>query len=226
MRSGDSGEFSRDEGKWRAQGDSNGSAPAQAGPARAAACSPRPADLLLPAVYGELRAMAQSLLAEERPDHTLQATALVHEAYLKLVDQSGARCQDQAHFFAVAAQAMRRILVDHARGKERQKRGGGHERRLLLADVCLTTLPRDIDLLALDEALEVLAAADLTDARIVEMRFFAGLKVREIAAVLGIAEKTVQRRWNYAKARLHQLLEGHPSETGNGHEPGAHSSLA
>ena len=172
--------------------------------------------------------MAQSLLAAERPDHTLQATALVHEAWLKLADQSGARWQDRAHFFAVAAQAMRRVLVDHARAKNRQKRGGG-QRPVLLSDFCRTVLPRDIELLALDEALDALAADDPVDAQIVEMRFFAGLKVREIAAVLGVNEKTVQRRWNYAKARLHQLIGGEGRNKVNGYEPPeppAHNALA
>lgn len=220
MRSEDSGEFSGGDAHGRSQGVSCTPAPVARLPARAA-------DDLLPAVYGELRAMAQSLLAEERPDHTLQATALVHEAYLKLADQSGAKWQDEAHFFATAAQAMRRILVDHARGKARMKRGGGLERRVLLSDVCRVALPRDIDLLALDEALESLAAGDPMDARIVEMRFFAGMRVREIANVLGVTEKTVQRHWNYAKAWLHRALDDvEPDLTGNGHEPGPLTKIA
>lgn len=163
--------------------------------------------------------MAQSLLAAERADHTLQATALVHEAWLKLAEQSGSRLVDRGHFFAVAAQAMRRILVDHARTRSRQKRGGG-ERRVLLSDICITPQPREIDVLALDEALQTLCREDATDARIVEMRFFAGLKVREIAAVLGVTEKTVQRRWNYCRARLHQLLAEDEGPGVNGHELG------
>jgi len=163
------------------------------------------ADGQLPAVYDELREMARSLLRSENPSHTLQATALVHETYLKLVGQDASRWRDRGHFFALAAQAMRRILVDHARGKNRIKRGGG-ERQLMLSDVCAISPQRDIDLLALDDALERLAKDDAMDARIVEMRFFAGLDVHEIAQILGVCEKTVQRHWNYARAWLYRAL--------------------
>lgn len=167
----------------------------------------RAADRLLPVVYEELRAMAQSLLHSEHPDHTLQATALVHEAYLKLAGQDDARWRNRAHFFAVAGQAMRRILVDHARGRRRIKRGGG-ERPLLLSDVCAITPQRDIEILALDEAMQQLAEGDPMDARIVEMRFFAGLEVAEIAEILGVSSKTVQRHWNYSRTWLYRALSG------------------
>jgi RNA polymerase sigma-70 factor, ECF subfamily len=171
---------------------------------------PRVAHELFPAMYGELRALAQSFLNDERPDHTLQATALVHEAYLRLIDQHSVTWQSREHFFSVAAQAMRRILVDHARTRNRQKRGGGN-RPLLLSDVCPAAPERDIDLVALDEAMGKLAADDPIDARIVEMRYFGGLTVQEIAQVLGVTEKTVQRHWNYAKARLHRALTANES---------------
>jgi RNA polymerase sigma factor (TIGR02999 family) len=158
---------------------------------------------LLPAVYDELRRLAAGYLRGERPDHTLQATALVHEAYLRLVDQREARWQSRAHFFAVAAQVLRRILVDHARGKRAGKRGGGR-RRVMLSDVTPVAPERDLDLLALDEALARLAVEEPIDAQVVEMRFFAGLTIEEVAEVLGVNEKTVRRHWNYAKAWLYR----------------------
>ena len=164
----------------------------------------RPAvDRLLEVVYDELRALAEQCLRGERSDHTLQATALVHEAYLRLVDQRNVRWQNRAHFFAVAAQAIRRILVDHARSGQRQKRGGG-QRKVLLSDVTPVVAERDLDLLALDEAMQRLAQDEPFEARIVEMRFFAGLTIEEVAEVVGVNEKTVRRHWNYAKAWLYR----------------------
>jgi RNA polymerase sigma factor (TIGR02999 family) len=162
-------------------------------------------DELLTAVYGELRGLAQRALRDERAGHTLQATALVHEVYLKLVDQTHARWQSRAHFFAVAAQAIRRILVDHARTVGRQKRGGGRA-RVALSDVTPLAPRRDLDLLALDEALQRLTDNEPTEARIVEMRYFAGLTIDEIAEVLDLNERTVRRRWNYARAWLYREI--------------------
>ncbi len=160
-------------------------------------------DKLLVAVYEELHALAEQSMRDERPDHTLQPTALVHEAYLRLVEQRSVDWQDRAHFFAVAANALRRVLVDHARAHKRQKRGGGKP-TIPLSDVTpLVPLP-DLDLMALDEALKKLAEDEPREARIVEMRFFAGLTLEEIAVVLGVNEKTVRRHWNYAKAWLYR----------------------
>lgn len=161
-------------------------------------------DQLLHAVYDELRALGEQLMQEERPDHTLQATALVHEAYLRMVDQRDVRWQNRAHFFAIAGQAMRRVLVDHARAYLRHKRGGN--KRVLLSDVTPIAPQRDIDVLVLDEALQRLEQVEPLDARIVEMRALGGLKVNEVAEVLGVNEKTVWRHWNYAKAWLYNDL--------------------
>jgi RNA polymerase sigma factor (TIGR02999 family) len=179
----------------------------------------RAADRLLPHVYDELRAVAERLMREERPDHTLQATALVHEVYVKLVDQSRVQWEDQAHFFAVAAQALRRILVDHARTHGREKRGGGRA-SVLLQDELAAFYQQQVDIIALDEALAGLAAKHPDHARIVEMRFFAGLTIDEVAAVLGVTTRTVERKWRFARAWLRQALSEEddelPSETGHG----------
>lgn len=154
-------------------------------------------------VYDELRRMAASSLRRERPDHTLQPTALVHEAYLRLAHEPEARWENRAHFLAVAAQAMRRILVDHARARNARKRGGG-DVRLPLEDVdsVTTALPPDLDLIVLDEALVRLAALDPRQARIVELRFFGGLTVEETATVTGTSPRTVKREWQVARAWL------------------------
>jgi RNA polymerase sigma factor (TIGR02999 family) len=165
----------------------------------------RAADQLLALVYGELRALAGQLLRRERPDHTLDATALVHEAYLKLVDQTRVAWQDQAHFFAIAAQAIRRILVDHARGHRRHKRGGGRA-KLALDEGLVASYEQAADLVALDEALAQLGRRDPQRARIVEMRFFAGLTIEETAAVLEVSASTVERDWRYARAWLYRAL--------------------
>jgi RNA polymerase sigma factor (TIGR02999 family) len=160
---------------------------------------------LLPLVYDELRRLAASYLRRERADHTLQPTALVHEAYLKLVDQRLDRWQNRSHFFGIAAQAMRRILVDHARAHDAAKRGAGVE-RVTLDEHALLGESSSIDLIALDEALTRLATLDPRQARIVELRFFAGLEVDETARVLDVSPATVKRDWAMARAWLHREL--------------------
>lgn len=158
-------------------------------------------DQLLPQIHGELRKLAASYLRRERPDHTLQPTALVNEAFLKLVDQRAARWQNRAHFFGIAAQAMRRILVDHARAVSASKRGG-EWRKVPLEDASLMGPVRDIDLLALDEALTRLAALDSQQSRVVELRFFGGLTLEETAEVMRLSPATIGREWRMAKAWL------------------------
>jgi RNA polymerase sigma-70 factor (ECF subfamily) len=162
-------------------------------------------DQLLPAVYDELRSLAEGLLLRERPDHTLSATALVHEAYLRLVDQDRAHWKSRAHFLAVAAQMARRVLVDHARGRLREKRGGALQ-RLTLSGVEAPDSENEVDVLALHEVMEQLAAEEPTEARIVEMRYFGGMTDKEIAAVLDISAPTVRRRWRFAKTWLRRRL--------------------
>ncbi|MCP4249285.1 MAG: sigma-70 family RNA polymerase sigma factor [bacterium] len=162
------------------------------------------AEELLPLVYYELHALAAGYLRRERPDHTLQATALVHEAYLRLVDQTRVTWTERAHFLAVAATAMRRILVNHAKARSRIKRGGNRVR------ISLTGAPvkeRPLDLVALDEALSRLSAMDAQQARIVELRFFAGMTVEQTAQVLGVSPRTVHREWVVARAWLRAEIE-------------------
>jgi RNA polymerase sigma factor (TIGR02999 family) len=166
-------------------------------------------DRLLPEVYAELKRLAGGYLRRERPDHTLQPTALVHEAFVKLVDQRAVRWQNRAHFFGIAARVMRRILVDHARAHRAGKRGAGAQ-RLPLDEALAVAAERHVDLLALDEALTRLAAIDPQQSRIVELRFFGGLTMEETAEVLGISPATVGRDWVVAKAWLHATLEGAP----------------
>jgi len=175
-------------------------------------------DELVPLVYEELRRLAARHLAHERSDHTLQATALVHEAYVKLAAQKDAKWQNRAQFFGVASQAMRRILVDYARGKQRIRRGG-KQQKVPLDDVVLVSPSRTEEVLAVHESLSRLEALDARQARIVELRYFGGLKVEEIAAVVGISAKTVMRELNVAKAWLYGDLKDHranraPSEQG------------
>jgi RNA polymerase sigma factor (TIGR02999 family) len=167
---------------------------------------PQAAEQLLPLVYHELRKLAARKLAREKPGQTLQATALVHEAYLRLVDAGqDAHWDGRGHFYAAAAEAMRRILVENARRKRSQKRGGGLVRHDLdLAQLAVPELGDD--LLALDEALARLAAKDPVKARLVELRHFAGLSTEQAAAALGISTTTGYRYWNYARAWLHQCI--------------------
>lgn len=161
---------------------------------------------LYPLVYDELRRLAQSALGSERSDHTLQATALVHEAYIKLVDQRRASFTDRTHFFAIAAQAIRRILVDHARHRGRQRRGGDWQRLEFEALLDLPAHAPRTDVLALEDALERLAELDPVKVQVVEMSFFAGLTHEEIATVLGVSTRTVERYWNFARAWLFREL--------------------
>ena len=162
---------------------------------------------LLPLVYDALRGLARSQLRRERPGHTLQPTDLVHEAYERLADGSRVNWRGRTHFFAVAAQVMRRLLVDHARRRDRQKRGGGAQ-RITLGGVAARAGP-DLDLeelIALDRALKKLGALDEREARVVELRYFGGLTTGEIASVLGVSERTVRSDWTFARAWLKQEL--------------------
>lgn len=159
---------------------------------------------LLPLVYGELRKLAQGYMQNERSDHTLQATALVHEAYIRLVDWEKVSWQNKAHFFAVAAQVMRKILVDYAREKKARKRDFGQ--KLALDEAVSFSTTQEIDISALDEALENLEKFDEQQARIVELRFFGGLTIEETAHILEISPATVKREWTVAKAWLYDKL--------------------
>jgi len=163
-------------------------------------------DQLLPRLYAELRRLAASYLRRERPNHTLQPTALVHEAFVKLVDQRAVRWQNRAHFFGIAAQVMRRVLVDYARAHDAAKRGSG-EAPLTLDDRLVAGPGVDIDVLALDEALTRLASIDAQQSRVVELRFFGGLTMDETAEVLHISPATVGREWTFAKAWLYAELK-------------------
>ena len=168
----------------------------------------RAAEGLLPLVYAELRKLAALRLTQEKPGQTLQATALVHEAYLRLVGSDGERKWDgRAHFFAAAAEAMRRILIDNARRKQAEKHGGRRERTEFDAVDVAAEAPSE-DLLALDEALTKLAAEDPIKADVVKLRYFAGLSEDEAAKVLGVSRSTAQRHWHYAKVWLFRELRG------------------
>jgi RNA polymerase sigma-70 factor (ECF subfamily) len=156
---------------------------------------------LLPLVYDELHRLASAYMSRERRDHTLQTTALVNEAYLRLVDQNRARWQDRVHFLAIASKVMRQILIDHARTHGRAKRGGG-EQRISLDEVAVVSEQRSAELLALDEALRKLAEVDRRKSDVVELRFFGGLTIEEAAEVLKVTPKTVTRDWNMARAWL------------------------
>jgi RNA polymerase sigma factor (TIGR02999 family) len=167
---------------------------------------PQAAAQLLPLVYDELRQLAAQKLAQEKPGQTLQATALVHEAFLRLVDADPARpWNSRAHFFAAAAEAMRRILIDQARRKRRPKHGGGRHRVSLDEALCLGQAPDD-DLLALDEALANLARAEPAKAELVKLHYFAGLSLEEAGRVLGISPRTAKRHWAYARAWLYAAV--------------------
>jgi RNA polymerase sigma factor (TIGR02999 family) len=163
---------------------------------------------LLPIVYGELRRQAARLLRRERRDHTLQPTALVHETYLRLIEQHAADWKNRTQFFAVAATAMRRILVDHARRHGARKRGGSWDRISFDETRRAWPGPPDVDILALEEALDELAVLDPPKVRLVELRFFAGLDLEETAAVLGVSQSTVTRDWRLARAWLFRRLGG------------------
>lgn len=163
-------------------------------------------DKLSPLVYNELRRLARRYLRQERPNHTLQSTALVHEAYLRLVDRKNANFKNRAHFFAVASQLIRRILVDYARARRTTKRGGGQPRLSFDEAVSFPAAQRDVDLRELDDALNSLAEIDPQKARIVEMRFFGGLSVEAVAEVLEMSPRTVRRHWRVAKAWLHKEI--------------------
>src|SRR5436190_5795508 len=162
-------------------------------------------DQLTPLVYDELRRMARTYLRAERPEHTLQATALVHEAYLRLIDQHSVSWQNRAHFFGIASQVMRRILVNHALARAAGKRGGGAE-KLSLDETVSFPNQREIDLIALDEALKELERLDPQQTRVVELRFFGGLSIEETAEALKISPATVKRDWSTAQLWLRRQL--------------------
>jgi len=163
-------------------------------------------DKLMPLVYDELHLQAARYLRRESQGHTLQTTALIHETYLKLIDQREVEWQNRAHFFAIAAQAMRRIMVDYARTKQREKRGGGDEKLSLEAAMSVAADESSVDLIALDEALTRLAEIDLQQARVVELRYFSGLSLEETAEALHISRATAAREWNVARAWLRREL--------------------
>jgi RNA polymerase sigma factor (TIGR02999 family) len=163
------------------------------------------AERLMPLIYDELRQIARGYLQQERADHTLQATGLVHEAYLRLVDQTITSWQSRAHFFGVAAQVMRRLLVDHARRHRAEKRGGNWD-KLELDEVLDAGLPRRLDLVMLDDALQNLAQIDPRQSQVVELRFFGGLTTEETAEVLDVSPRTIKREWRRAKAWLHREI--------------------
>ena len=162
-------------------------------------------DDLMPVVYDELRRLAQHYLSRERAGHTLQTTALVHEAYLRLVDQKAVDWQNRAQFFGIAAQMMRRILINHARERNAQKRQG-YATKVSLDEAVSLFESREVDLIALDEALDKLAALDGQQAQLVELRFFGGLTIEEVAEVIGISPATTKREWEAAKLWLRRQL--------------------
>ena len=162
-------------------------------------------DELMPVVYDELRRLAKNHLRKERPDHTLQTTALVHEAYLRLVDQKSVNWQNRAQFFGIAAQMMRRILINHAKERQAKKRQG-YATKVSLDEAVSFFEKREVDLMVLDEALNDLAALDPQQTRIVELRFFGGLTIDEVSAVLGISPATTKREWDSAKLWLRRQL--------------------
>jgi len=171
-------------------------------------------DRLLELVYEDLRRLAGAYMQNERSDHTLQATALVHEAYMRLVDWKNVSWQNRAQFFSVAAEVMRKVLIDHARARRAQKRNG---HKLVLDEAISLPDRRPIDLIALDEALRSLEEIDPRQAKIVELRFFGGLSIEETAYILQISESTVRREWTFAKAWFQRELGGIPDqETANG----------
>jgi len=170
-------------------------------------------EMLMPLVYEELHRLARRHIGRERAGHTLQTSALVNEAYLRLIDQRNVHWQNRAQFFSIASRLMRRILVDHARNRLYAKRGGGIQ-RVSLDEAAVVSGSRSADLIALDEALTSLAAFDPRKCQVVEMKFFGGLSVEEIATVIGVSSVTVMRDWSTAKAWLHRAMQkGNASET-------------
>lgn len=163
-------------------------------------------DELLPIVYEELHRQAENFMRRERPNHTLRTTALIHEAYLKLVDQNHMEWKNRSQFFGIAANLMRRVLIDYARTRKRQKRGGREEDLPLREDLIVATKERNINVLALDEALNQLSEMDERQGRIVELRYFGGLSIKETAKVLDVSVATVKRDWSMAKAWLHRQI--------------------
>jgi RNA polymerase sigma factor (TIGR02999 family) len=164
-------------------------------------------DELIPIIYDELRSLAAHYLRRERADHTLQPTALVHEAYFRLVDQKEVRWQSRAHFFGIAAQMMRRVLIDHAKSQGRAKRGGGRQ-KVDLDQAAGLSEEQASEVMALDDALEALARIDPRKSKIVELRYFGGLSVEETAEVLGVSPNTIMRDWAMAKAWLYNEIKG------------------
>jgi len=161
---------------------------------------------ILPHIYDELKRLASSYLRRERPDHTLQPTALVHEAYMKLIDQKRVQWQNRAHFFGIAAQVMRRILMDHARKHQADKRGGDAEKLPIEEVILVVSHEKSAELIALDDALKELAKMDEQKARIVELRYFGGLSIEETAEVMGVSVPTINRQWRVAKAWLYSQI--------------------
>jgi RNA polymerase sigma factor (TIGR02999 family) len=168
-------------------------------------------DVLLPLVYDELRRLARHYLRDERPNHTLQSAALVHEAYFRLVEQELPAWESRTHFFAVAAQLMRQVLVDYARRHRASKRGSGAF-ALSLDDAVSLPQRKDLDVIALDDALTTLAEIDPRQSKVVELRFFAGLSLEEISEVMEISTATAQREWTAARAWLHREISRRPSK--------------
>jgi RNA polymerase sigma factor (TIGR02999 family) len=164
-------------------------------------------EALIPFVYDELRRVARRHLGRERPDHTLESAALVHEAYVRLVDKEPPQWQNRAHFFGVAAQLMRHLLVDHARNRRAAKRGAGALLLTLNEQIALPRQKREVDLEALDDALNRLARLDPQQSRLIELRFFGGLSIEEAAVVLGISPATVKREWATARAWLQREMK-------------------
>jgi RNA polymerase sigma factor (TIGR02999 family) len=167
---------------------------------------PKAADELLPLVYAELRKLAAARMASEAPGHTLQATALVHEAWLRLTHNEKRRWNDRTHFFAAAAEAMRRILVDNARRKRAQRHGGGRQ-RVDLPEIASPLMEDEDKVLAVNEALEKFAALDPAKAELVKLRYFVGMTLEQAAAALGISERTAKRYWTFARAWLHEEIK-------------------
>jgi RNA polymerase sigma factor (TIGR02999 family) len=168
---------------------------------------PGAADRLFPLVYSHLRAIAQQRMALERPGHTLEATALVHEAFLRIAGRAPAAWNGRAHFFHAAGEAMRRLLIDHARRRDRVKRGGARQ-RVPLNVLDLAAEQDEEQIVALDEAMVRLEGVDEESAEVVRLRFYAGLSVEQTAEAMGVSERTVKRDWAFARAWLHQALEG------------------